>query len=405
MTDQNVPGPASAARPRILCISLSPIDRDARVLRQLSVLAEYGDVTTVGYGPKPQGATSHLQVPDELQTLPQTPGGVIKLALRRLRSSETAAPAVQWMIDALRDETRFDLIVANDARVLGGAFAVADGAPVWADMHEWAPEERTHVLAWRLLVAPLMDHLCRVYLPRAAAVTTVGAKISELYSQRYGVTPSVVRNAGRFVDLEPSAVTEGQVRLVHSGAAVPGRNIEGMIDVVRDLDERFSLDLFLVSSSDDDSYLRALKQRAGRDPRIRFRDPVPPAALPETLNSYDVGVFWMPPIHTNARLTLPNKLFDFVQARLAVAIGPTVEMEAVVRDHGLGVIAASFSAADCASSISTLTADQVTGFKAASHRAARSLSFEQDAAQIRTIVTGILGSTRGDDQTRTGSSA
>lgn len=113
----------------------------------------------------------------------------------------------------------------------------------------------------------------------------------------------------------------------------------------------------------------------------------------------------MPPIHTNARLTLPNKLFDFVQARLAVAIGPTVEMEAVVRDHGLGVIAASFSAADCASSISTLTADQVTGFKAASHRAARSLSFEQDAAQIRTIVTGILGSTRGDDQTRTGSSA
>ena len=48
-------------------------------------------------------------------------------------------------------------------------------------MHEWAPEERTHVTSWRLLVAPLMDHICRTYLPRCDAVTTIGPSIADLY--------------------------------------------------------------------------------------------------------------------------------------------------------------------------------------------------------------------------------
>lgn len=42
-------------RPRILCVSFSPIHADSRVLRQLEVLREHGEVTTVGYGPAPEG--------------------------------------------------------------------------------------------------------------------------------------------------------------------------------------------------------------------------------------------------------------------------------------------------------------------------------------------------------------
>lgn len=175
-------------------ISLSPIHRDARVLRQLSVVAEFGHVTTIGYGPKPEGSDEHLQVPDGLSTLPQTPLGIAKLALRRLRAAELEAPASQWVLKAVKGR-RFDIVVANEARILALADAVAGGAPIWADMHEWAPEERTHILSWRLLVAPLMDHLCRTYLPRCAAITTVGDRIGELYRSRYGVEARTMRNS------------------------------------------------------------------------------------------------------------------------------------------------------------------------------------------------------------------
>ncbi|MEL5992047.1 hypothetical protein ACOKGD_10895 [Microbacterium phosphatis] len=378
------------SRARILCISLSPIERDARVLRQLSVLTEFGDVTTVGYGETPPGVARHVRVPDDRLSLPQTPFGVLRLGLLAHRSVELAAPGVAFAHRALAGES-FDLVVANDARVLALAFELAGDAPVWADMHEWAPEERTHVLAWKLLVAPFMVHLCRRYLPRAAAVTTVGGEIAKLYERDFGVRPEVMRNAAPFADLEPTAVPDDRIRLVHSGGAVHGRNLELMIDAVKRLDERFTLDLYLVPAADGGKYLGELRARAGGDERIRFNDPVAPGDLPRTLNAYDVGVFWIPPVHTNARLTLPNKLFDYVQARLAVAIGPTVEMVSVLKEHDLGVVARDFTVEASAASLETLTAADVARYKANAHASARALSFDHERDVARGILRRLLG--------------
>ncbi|MGV9195199.1 glycosyltransferase [Microbacterium sp. MC2] len=379
------------SRARILCISLSPIERDARVLRQLSVLTEFGDVTTVGYGGPPPGVARHVRVPDDRLSLPQTPLGVLRLALHAHRSVELAAPGVAFARRALEGE-RFDLVVANDARVLALAFALAGDAPVWADMHEWAPEERTHVPAWRVLVAPFMVHLCRRYLPRAAAITTVGGRIAELYARDFGVRAEVMRNAAPFADLEPTTVPPDRIRLVHSGGAVHGRNLELMIDAVKLLDERFTLDLYLVPAADGGKYLGELRARAGDDGRIRFNDPVAPDDLPGTLNDYDVGVFWIPPVHTNARLTLPNKLFDYVQARLAIAIGPTVEMVDVVNSHELGVVAENFSVEACVRSLESLSAADVARFKVNAHTAARALSFDNERDVARGILRSLVGS-------------
>lgn len=379
------------SRPRILCLSLSPIHRDARVLRQLSVLTEFGDVTTVGYGEAPAGVARHIRVPDDRMSLPQTPLGVARLTLHRHRAVELAAPGVAYARRQLAGE-RFDLVVANEARILALAFEVADDAPVWADMHEWAPEERTHVLAWKLLVAPFMVHLCREYLPRAAVVTTVGGEIAKLYARDFGVEAEIMRNAPPYVDLQRSPLEGDRIRLVHSGGAVPGRNIEGMIDAFRSLDDRFSLDLYLVSASPSDRYLGELRARAEGDPRIRFNDPVSPADLPRTLNAYDVGVYWMPPVHTNARLALPNKLFDFVQARLAVAIGPTLEMAKIVRAYDLGVVSDDFSAESCIRSLEGLSSADVERFKANAEAAARDLSFDRERDIARGIVARLLHS-------------
>jgi glycosyltransferase involved in cell wall biosynthesis len=374
---------------RILCISLSPIRRDARVLRQISILRELGDVVTVGYDEKPDGVVEHIRVPDDRPSLPQTVGGVLKLGMRRFDAAELDAPGVSYALEKLKGRD-FDLVVANDARILGLAFAVAGDAPVWADMHEWAPEERTHVLSWRLLVAPFMIHLCRKYLPRAAAVTTVGDEIAALYHREFGIAPRVMRNAAPYANLTPVDVLPDRIRLVHSGGAVHGRNLEAMIDAVKRLDARFTLDLYLVPAADGGKYLRSLRDRADGDARIVFHDPVPPALLPATLNAYDIGVFWIPPVHTNARLTLPNKLFDYVQARLAVAIGPTVEMERVVREHGLGVVSAGFDVRTCAESLRSLTPERIREFKSASDASAERLSFEHEGAAALAMLRPLL---------------
>ncbi|HWU45210.1 MAG TPA: hypothetical protein VN133_00445 [Humibacter sp.] len=376
-------------RPRILSISFSEFVSDARVLRQLGVLADYGDVTTIGYGPKPPDASEHLQLVGEPASLPQTPAGVLMLALHLHRKAELAAPANVAALALLADK-RFDLVVANEARALPLAHAVAHGAPVWGDMHEWAPEERTQILSWRLLVAPLMRSICARYLPRTEAVSTVNGSIAAMYQEQFGCEVRVVRNAIALQDLAPSPVTGDRVRLVHSGSAVPGRSIERLIEATRQLDERFTLDLFLVAARDGGRYLDELRGIAGEDDRIVFHEAVAPGDLPRTLNAYDIGVFVLPPHTANHRFMLPNKFFDFVQARLGVVFSPAIETSALIERYDLGRVSPDFTASSLAETLQSLTADDVRRYKRNADNAAAALSSEQDEQTQRDVIGTLL---------------
>ncbi len=374
-------------KPRVLCISFSPLRRDSRVQRQIAVLAEFGDVVTVGYGPAPAGSADHLEIPASAPSLPQTPIGVLRLIIRAYRAVQLSSPGELAARRLLSETGTYDLVVANDARALPLAFAFADGAPVLADMHEWAPAENATNPVWRLLVKPYMEYLCRVLLPRASAVTTVSTSIAELYDAEYGVRPDIVRNAGRFRDLSPTVIEHDRIRLVHSGIAVPERNLEALIDAVASLDARFTLDCYLIGS---DSYLADLRARATGNPRVTFHEPVEPDELPATLNRYDLGVFLLPPRTINNRLMLPNKFFDFVQARLGLVFGPAVETDELILEHDLGIVTAGWTAHDLVTALQEITAKDLAKYKAAADAAAHALSSESDIALQRGIIGRLL---------------
>ncbi len=373
---------------QILCISFSPLSTDARVLRQLEVLAELGEVTTVGYGPKPAGAAHHLEVPRSATSLPQTPLGVLKLALRLHSAVELTAPAEKAARELLTGSGPFDVVVANDARAIPLAIEVANGARVWADLHEWAREENSTSLPWRLLVGPYMDALCRKYLARLDALTTVNESIASLYHEVYGVSAGVVRNAIAFQDLAPGTVDPEHIRLVHSGVAVPERNIEALIETTRRLDDRFTLDLYLMG--DEDGYLGQLKRLASEVPRVTIMPPVAPSELPSTLNRYDLGVYLLPLRTLNHRLMLPNKFFDFVQARLGLLISPATETSALIAQYSLGPTLTDHSVEGLVSTLSALSSDEVAQYKLNSHNAARELSSITDRETMRQTLSGLL---------------
>lgn len=377
-------------RPRILCISFSDITADSRVLRQLDVLADFGDVTTLSYGDRPARAADHIEIPRKLPSLPQTPIGVLNLALRRYRAVELQAPAVREALRLL-GERRFDLVVANEARALPLAARVHGAPRIWCDLHEWAPEERTHVLSWRLLVSPFMRWVCGRYLPQVDASTTINDSIAALYTESFGVRPEIVRNAIAFrQDLAPVAQVESTVRLVHSGGAVPGRNIEAIIDAVDLLGEGYTLDLYLIPSRQGDSYWRDLRNRIEASPRTTLHPPVAPDELPETLNPHDLGVFVLPPLTPNHRYMLPNKFFDFVQARLGLVFGPSEETDRLIRDEKLGVVTSGYSGDDVAAAIRALRPSDIESFKRAADAAAERLSSTQDVEVERRVITRLL---------------
>jgi len=379
---------ATTSKPRVLCVSFSPIHADSRVLRQLEVLSEHGDVTTVGYGPTPANASHHIQIPDGAASLPQTPVGVIKLALRLHSRVELASPGEKAVLAEVLASGTYDLVVANDARAFPLAFAAAKGAPVYADMHEWAPEERATVLVWRLLVGPYMQYLCDKYLSRTAAVTSVSNGLAALYTERFDVATEVVRNAADLRELKPSPVDADKIRLVHSGTADAERNIVELIEAVDTLGERFSLDLYLLG--EPGGHLDVVKQRAASVPQVTVHDPVPPATLPSVLNEYDLGVFLYPLKTLSHQFHLPNKFFDFVQARLGLVFSSAPEIDDYIGRYGLGVITNDTTSQGLVDALRDITVADVTRYKNAAHTSAVELSSQPDKDVQHALVARLL---------------
>jgi hypothetical protein len=240
-----------------------------------------------------------------------------------------------------------------------------------------------------MLVAPQINRLLRRYLPAAAEVMTVNDAIAELYKERYARRPVVVTNAARMSRQAPSEVQEGRIRMVHHGGAMRGRRLEAMIDLFDLLDERFTLDLFLLG---DRRYISELEARTGGDPRIRVHPALPMERIVDELNRFDVGLYILSPSNFNNLNALPNKFFDFVQARLAVAIGPSPAMADLVSSYGFGIVADSFEPASLASRLLRLTAEQLAQLKLAAHRAALDLSAERNGEIMREVLARAMAS-------------
>src|SRR5690606_36659821 len=131
--------------------------------------------------------------------------------------------------------------------------------------------------------------------------------------------------------LSPSAVDAERIRLIHHGSAIRSRHLGVIIEMMKYLDERFTLDFMLVET--DATYIAELRRAARMDPRIRFIEPVAMQDICHRINEFDVGVFLLPPVNFNYKYALPNKFFEFIQARLAVAIGPSPEMATLLRQY------------------------------------------------------------------------
>lgn len=374
-------------KPRILILSFSAIRSDPRVMRQVRLLEGKAHLTVAGYGKAPDANCEFVEIVRGPATAMQRGIWSAKLLLRAFESYVWRRPEVVSALRALSDR-QFDLVIANDVAALPLALRVAGDAPVLCDAHEYSPKEFDDSVLWRVLFGRYQDHLCRTYLPRAAAVTTVCTGIAEAYSENYGVAPDVVLNAPAYQDIRPSPALPGKVRMIHHGAAIRARHLETMIDLMSSLDDRFTLDLMLVAS--DTPYMRELRARAAPNSRVRFVEPVRMEDIPRSISAYDVGLYLLPPSNFNHEYALPNKLFEFIQARLAIAIGPSPEMARIVRAHSLGVVAETFEVGDMAYALSALTPAQLETFKQSTETAAIQLSFEQSGKVLLGRINALL---------------
>ena len=377
----------------ILVLVFSNLRHDARVMRQIHWLRRRHRITAVCFdAPETEGVT-FLRVAQTKLTLPRKALLAAALALRAYGPAYRLFHGYGFLSEQLKG--RFDLIVANDIDTLPLAFELKGNAPVIFDAHEYAPRHFENSKVWKIFFQPFYVHLCHRYIPRTAAMLTVGRGLANEYAKFFGVKPVIITNATRYVDITPSEVPRDNIRLVHHGIINPSRKLELMVAMMSHLDSRFTLDMILMTSDyasgKTRAYIDNFIRQATAHPRIRILPAVSSDLVVKTINRYDIGIFLLPPVNFNYANTLPNKLFDFIQARLGIAIGPSPEMAAIVNTFDNGVISADFEPVSLAHKLNKLTREEVIRLKNQSAKAALEVNAEKNETIFHEVVDKVLG--------------
>lgn len=375
-------------RARVLVLTYTPFVQEPRALKQVRYLRDAHEVTTAGFGPAPFADVPHVEIPE----IPPhrwglfgrflSPGLLVLHWYRPL----TRINALDRATARLLGGGGWDIVIAHDLKALEVAFELDPKHGVVLDLHEYAPRQEEHSFLWRLLTAPYFRWMCRRKVPQAAAVVTVSQGIADEYRRVFGFDSTLVVNATPYQELEVGPVGS-PLRLVHSGGVAVQRRLDIMIQGVRESSADVTLDLYLVGEAAMIAQLRSL---AAGDSRIRFREPVPYRELIRTLNGYDLGLSIFPPTTFNLRWCLPNKFFDYVQARLGVIVGPSPEMARIIEEYGFGLVLPDFEPSSLAAALESLTAERVAAWKADSAAHAAALSSESQASIWEELITRVL---------------
>jgi glycosyltransferase involved in cell wall biosynthesis len=350
-------------------------------------------VTVVCFGADGHGEFEVVEIKPTNLTLFRKALASVFLLLRFYPVAHKILHDYFFAIELLKDR-KFDLIIANDVETLPLAFSFPGNAKIIFDAHEYAPRHFEDKKMWRLFFQKFNLWLCKKYIPKATAMLTVGRGLANEYEKHFNVRPTVITNANNYYEVEPSTVLENKIRLIHHGIATPSRRLGLMIVVMTHLDHRFTLDMMMLTpgfaSKKTREYLEELRKRAEADKRIRIIPPVKSSEVVTAIRNYDIGIFLLPPVNFNYENTLPNKLFDFIQARLGVAIGPTPEMAEIVRQYNIGVVADDFTAENLAKKLNQLNKSDIEHFKKNANKAAKDLNAEANAVKFNNLISSIL---------------
>lgn len=380
---------------KALVLVLSNLQHDARVTRQVNFLAQDFEVTLAAFGPGTSKCSHFVPIVQHPLGLLRKAGIAVWSLLGRYQRAWEIFHPYRATERSLAD-TPWDLIVANDADTLPMAFRIrqSNQTHVIFDAHEYAPRHFENSFVWRLIFQPLNIWICSTFIPKTSLVFTVGQGLADEYEKHFGKKPLIMMNAPGFRELKPSEPTGNKIRLVHHGIANPARRLDLLYDLMQLLDDRFTLDLFLVTSdyasANTRGYIADLKAKLESDARIHVWPPVPGNQVVDTLHGYDAGIFLLPPVNFNYANTLPNKFFDFIQARLAVIVGPSPEMAALVNQYDLGIVGPTYDPVDLAPLLSGLTAEKLMYYKEQSGRAASALSAERNEQVFMTAVRNLF---------------
>lgn len=251
--------------------------------------------------------------------------------------------------------TKQDILWANDLDTLLPNWLVAKlkRKPLIFDSHEHftqVPELKENPFAKK--VWKWVEKVC---IKDCKAVFTVCNPIKDYFKQEYGKDSLIVRNipSKNAITEENISAADKENLLVWQGAVNVERGLEELCEAMKYVDAR----LVIMGEGDIKSDLENKIQQWGLSDKVSFLGKLPFEQMMEQTKKAKLAISIDKDTNGNYAISLPNKIFEYIDAAVPVLVSPLQEIKTIVEKYETGVFIRSYDAKELGKQISELLSD------------------------------------------------
>lgn len=292
---------------------------------------------------------------------------------------------------------RAEVLLSNDLDTILPNFLVSrlKRSRMIYDSHEYFTE--TPELVGRPRVQRVWKRIEEFVLPKLDEMITVCDSIAGLFQEKYHLKANVIRNIPPHSALPPKGdkaalgLPSDKHLLVLQGSGINiQRGAEELVSAMCHLDNCL---LMVIGGGDVLPQLKQMVENENISDRVRFFPRMPYTQMMAYTQLAELGFCLDKDTNLNYRFSLPNKLFDFIQAGVpVVAASHLVEIARIVRQYNIGVLVDGYEPKRLADSIRSILSDEaaLSLMRQNTTSAAQDLCWENEECKLLDVYGRLL---------------
>lgn len=275
------------------------------------------------------------------------------------------------------------IILANDLDTLIPATIVSKiyNLPLVVDFHEIFSEMPSlkegsiQKRVWKLIETQLV--------PRVKYSYTVSNSYANWFNESYGIEPEIIKNVPKQREAPNNSETLGQKIVIYQGAINPSRGIDKMVLSMKFLDQ---VQLWIIGDGPLLEEYKTLAKNTGVEDKVRFFGKLSPTELKEITPKANLGLSLEEDNGLSYRYALPNKVFDYIQARIPILGSSDLpEIKELIEKYNIGDLIENHHPEHIASKINSILEIDKQFFLTNLNLASKELNWENQEEKLINI--------------------
>ena len=251
------------------------------------------------------------------------------------------------------------------------------------------------------LVKKIYQKKEKIYLSWVDKVITVSPSISTVLKNRYCLeeAPIVIRNLpenssfrGEYRKKKSNLEVNSPIKIIYVGYYLQGRGIEHVLREIPKTKECFQFYFRMEGNKNELERLDDIIKEMGIQTRVHILPFVPSDKLLQEIKKYDIGLLPYDNVSLNNQYCLPNKLFQYLEAQIAVVSNNLPDVKMILKKYKCGVCYDMNTTNDLANVLNKYMLQNVEVYKSNAKKAIKcELNWEQEKRELLKIYEKKVG--------------